>query len=384
DKLQKPPAQKQNVAGMLGNGLLTNDGEDWRRQRKLAQPAFHMNRISSYADTMVDYTVGTVESWRDQTEVEAHEAMLQLTMEIVAKTLFDAEVSDDADDISHAITAAMHLAEKMIARPLRARLWKIDYPGNTHLAQRRASQAVVDRTIYRFIEDRRQSGENKGDLLSMLMRAEYEDGSRMSDKQLRDEAITLFIAGHETTANALTWALYLLATHPHVYDKAVQVVDAAVGSRRATMADMGALDYIKWIVQETMRLYPPAWIFSRQVKAPLTVHGYDVKPGAVVAISPYVIHRDPRYWDNPTVFSPERFATHGDKLKDGYLPFGGGPRVCIGNSFAMMEMVLVLTTLLQHYRFELAPGQDVQAMPSVTLRPADGMRLRLDQREVAV
>jgi cytochrome P450 len=383
DKLQKSPIQKRNLGSLLGNGLLNNEGEDWRRQRKLAQPAFHMQRISSYADMMVDYTARTVDSWRELDEIEVHEAMMHLTMEIVAKALFDADVTDDADDISHAVTTAISIAERDIGRPVRARLMSIPFPGNRELASREAARETLDNTIFRFIEDRRALDEDRGDLLSMLMLATYEDGSHMSTQQFRDELITLFIAGHETTAVALTWALYLLAEHPAVYEKAVAVVDAVVGDGRATMDDLKQLAYIKMIVQEAMRLYPPAWIFARQVVETVEVQGYTLAPGSIIAISPYAIQRDPRYWEDPEAFIPERFETHDDNVKSGYLPFGGGPRVCIGNSFAMMEMTLVLTTLLQHFRFETAPDQSIEAVPVITLRPKDGVRLRLHQREVS-
>lgn len=380
-KLHKSPIAKQNLGRLLGNGLLTNDGEDWRRQRKLAQPAFHMQRIASYADVMVEYTQRAVERWQQQTEIEAQEAMMHLTMEIVAKTLFDAEVSEDADDISRAVTTAIEVANRDIGSPLRSRLMQIPFPGNHHLQQRNAAQQTLDNTIYRFIEDRRKLGEDKGDLLSMLMLATYEDGTQMSTQQLRDEAITLFVAGHETTANALTWALYLLAEHPNVHKKATMVVDGTIGSRPATMEDLRALEYIKMIVQESMRLYPPAWVFGRFTIEPVAVRDYTLAPGSAVVVSPYVLHRSPRYWNNPSDFVPERFETHEDTLKAGYVPFGGGPRVCIGNSFAMMEMTLVLATLLQHFRFETVPGQEIEAVPLITLRAKNGIRLRLLQRE---
>ncbi len=376
----KPPNQVKTLGRLLGDGLLTNNGDDWRQQRKLAQPAFHMQRIGAYGDVMVDYTLNRVERWQQLPEVEAHSEMMHLTMEIVAKTLFDADVTNDTDDISHAVSTAIETASGMIARPLKQALRWMPTPENL-----RAKDATeqLDRVVYQFIEDRRALGEDKGDLLSMLLLAEYDDGSRMSDKQLRDEVITLFLAGHETTANALTWALYLLAEHPDEYAKAVAAVDRALGKRRATINDLPQLDVLKRVIQETMRLYPPAWIISRATTEPMTLQGYTIAPGAILVMSQYAMHRHPRYWDAPDAFQPDRFLTQPDSVKAGYFPFGGGPRVCIGNSFAMMEMTLVLATLLQHVQFELVSGQAMDLDTAITLRPADGIRLKLRQRESA-
>ncbi len=376
----KPPNQVKTLGSLLGDGLLTNNGDDWRQQRKLAQPAFHMQRIGGYGDVMVDYTLNMVQRWQQQPEVEAHSEMMHLTMEIVAKTLFDADVTNDTDDISHAVSTAIEAASNMIARPLKQALRWMPTPEN--LRAKDATQQL-DCVVYQFIEDRRALGEDKGDLLSMLMLAEYDDGTRMSDKQLRDEVITLFLAGHETTANALTWALYLLAEHPDEYAKAVAAVDAALGNRRATIGDLPQLEALKRVIQEAMRLYPPAWIISRATTEPITLQGYAIEPGAILIMSQYAMHRHPRYWDAPDAFQPDRFLTQPDSVKAGYFPFGGGPRVCIGNSFAMMEMTLVLATLLQHVRFELAPGQNVDLDTAITLRPKDGLRLTLHQRDPA-
>ncbi len=377
--LIKPPVQRRNLGRLLGDGLLTSDGGYWRQQRKLIQPAFHMQRIASYGDTMVHYTQQTVAQWRNEPEIDAHEAMMHLTMQIVAKALFDAEVTDEADDISRAVTNAIDATSKVLMRPARQLfMWA---PTTINQTRREATR-TLDAVVYGFIRDRRAAGNpDTGDLLSMLMRATYEDGSTMSEKALRDEIITLFVAGHETTANALTWALYLLAQHPDVYAKATQAVDDTLGGRAAAMADLPALAYIQWIVQESMRLYPPAWVLSRATTAPLTVRGYELPVGAIVLASPWAMHRHPAYWYEPDTFRPERFATHEDKLKAAYFPFGGGPRVCVGNSFAMMEMVLVLATLLQHFCFEMVPGQAIEPEPVVTLRPNTAVRMRMVQRQ---
>ena len=249
----------------------------------------------------------------------------------------------------------------------------------------RADRAVreLDRIVYGMINERRASGEDKGDLLSMLLLAEDEDGSRMSDKQARDEAVTLFLAGHETTANALNWTWYLLAQHPEVEAKLHDELDTVLAGQPPTLDDLKRLPYTEMVMKESMRLYPPAWSFSREALEDIQLGDYTVPKGSVVAILGYLTHRDPRWWDAPEAFMPERFSEENEANipRYVYIPFGGGPRICIGNSFAMMEARLLLATIASRYRLALSPGQKVEPQPLITLNPKNGLPMTLRVRE---
>ena len=379
DKFHKSPMLKKVTEPVLGQGLLTSDGEFHRQQRKLAQPAFHHNRISNYADVMVDYTARMLDGWQTDEPRDVHHEMMHLTMQIVAKTLFDADVSEDADSIGHAISFAVADASENMVRVLRLPEW-VPTPLNR---KRRQTRAAMERTIMATIEERRQSSEDKGDLLSMLLLAQDEEnGARMSDRQVHDEAMTLFLAGHETTANALTWTLYLLSQHPDVEAKLLEEIDRVLGRRLPAMADLRELSYTDRVIKEAMRLYPPAWVVARYVIDEVNIGGYDIPAGSIIMISQYVMHRHPDYWDEPDAFKPERF-TEGweDRVpRYAYFPFGGGPRVCIGNSFAAMEANLVLATIMQRCTLDLVPGQTVEMEPLITLRPKGAMRMTVTER----
>jgi cytochrome P450 len=362
---------------LFGDGLLTSEGDFWLRQRRLAQPAFHRARIASYADTMVKYADRLQAEWKDGEERDIHAEMMRLTLQIVAKTLFDADVDQDAKEVGRALAALMELNSdfrKLILTPT----W-LPTPRNI-----RAAVAIrrLDKIIFRFIGERRTSGKDAGDLLSMLLAARDEDGSRMTDRQLRDEAITIFLAGHETTANALSWTWMLLSQNPAVETKLQAELDAVLAGRTPSLDDLPKLRYTGLVITESMRLYPPAWGMARVAIEDVEIGGYPIPKGCGVSLAQWVVHRDPRWFDAPEEFCPERWE--GDLMKRlprfAYFPFGGGPRQCIGNNFALMEATLLLATIAQRFRIRLVPGHPVVPMPSITLRPRYGIRGKLEAR----
>jgi cytochrome P450 len=382
EKFHKGPAFKKVTAKALGTGLLTAEGNFHRRQRKLVQPAFHYARIASYASVMVDHTTRMLDGWQPDETRDVHREMMKLTLGIVSKTLFDADVSSTADAIGEAITIGLHATEERVRSPFSLPEW---LPTGKN-KERRQAGALIDNTIMGIIAERRASGEDKGDLLSMLLlAADEDDGDQMTNRQVRDEAITLFIAGHETTANALTWTWYLLSQHPEVEAKLIDELDRALAGRAPSVDDLAQLPYTDMVIKESMRLYPPAWIIAREAIEPVTIGGYAVSRGSIIMMSPYITQRDPRYFEEPESFRPERFAPELEKTipRYAYFPFGGGPRICIGQSFAMMEARLLLATIAQRYRLSLVPDHQVAVEPVVTLRPRHGIQMSLALREPA-
>ena len=365
---------------LFGNGLLTSEGDFWLRQRRLAQPAFHRGRVASYADTMVRYASRIAKEWRSGEECDIHAEMMRLTLSIVAKTLFDADVDREAKRVGHALEAIMHLNSdfrKLILTPT----W-LPTPRKIRAT---IATAKLNRIIYRFIEERRTSGVDKGDLLSMLLAARDDDGSRMTDRQLRDEAITIFLAGHETTANALAWTWMLLAQNPQVEAKLHEELDRVLGGRPPTVDDLPSLRYTNNVITESLRLYPPAWGMARVAIEDTEIAGYPIPKGCGVSLAQWVVHRDPRWFEAPLEFRPERWE--GDLLKRlprfAYFPFGGGPRQCIGNNFAVMEANLLLATLAQQFRISLVPGREIIPAASITLRPKTGIWGKIEKRNSA-
>ncbi|HXG68619.1 MAG TPA: cytochrome P450 [Blastocatellia bacterium] len=363
---------------LLGQGLLTSSGDFWLRQRRLAQPAFHRHRIAAYAETMAVYAEKMAASWRDGETRDAHQEMMRLTLDIVSKTLFDADVGGHANDVGAALEVVMDRLSSQ-GSLIRALDQYLPTPGTIRF--RRATRRL-DEIIYGIIRQRRASGQDTGDLLSMLLHAQDEDGSRMTDRQLRDEAMTLFLAGHETTALALSWTWYLLSLHPDVEERLAEELRAALGGRRPGMEDLPNLPFADKIIKEAMRLFPPAWSIGREALQDCEIGGYHVPAGTQVYMMQWTMHRDPRYFDNPEAFDPDRWTDEFIRQlpKYAYFPFGGGPRLCIGNSFAMMEAVLILATVAQKVRLTLAPNQTVTPWPSVTLRPRDGIRMVVSRR----
>ena len=365
---------------LLGNGLLTSEGEFHLRQRRLAQPAFHKHRIASYAVTMSDYAARTSERWRDRQTLDMHTEMMRLTLGIVARTLFDADVENEAAEIGEALTRAFE-SFNFAMLPFTEYLEKLPLPS---VRRFNSARDTLDRTIYRMIDERRLSGEDKGDLLSMLLMATDTegDGGGMSDLQLRDEALTIFLAGHETTANALTWTWYLLSQHPQVEATLHAEIDAALNGRVPAYDDMPSLPYTRMVLAESMRLYPPAWAIGRRALESFDARGFTIPKRSVVLMSQYIVHRDARFFPNPERFDPDRWKPEAvaQRPKFSYFPFGGGNRVCIGEQFAWMEGVLLIAALAQKWRMRLVSGHPVEVQPLITLRPRHGMRMFLEKR----
>jgi cytochrome P450 len=362
---------------VFGRGLLTSEGDFWLRQRRLAQPAFHRARIAGYASTMVEFAERLLHEWQDGEERDIHAEMMRLTLQIVGKTLFDADVECDAQDIGKSMELLLELSANF-RRTIFIPHW---VPTPTNFRLERAIRQI-EKVLYRMIAEKRASGRDSGDLLSMLLAAQDEDGSRMTDQQLRDEAITLFLAGHETTANTLSWTWWLLAQNPAVEAKLHAELRTVLGGRAPSLDDWPKLVYTNHIITESMRLYPPAWGTARTAVEDHEIAGYAVPKGSGVSFAQWTVHRDARWYDAPDEFRPERWE--GDLLKRNpkfaYFPFGGGPRQCIGNTFALMETALTLATIAQRYRFRLVAGHPVVPLASITLRPRYGIRVVLESR----
>jgi cytochrome P450 len=363
---------------VFGEGLLTSEGDFWLRQRRLAQPAFHRGRIAGYASAMVEFAERLLAGWKDGEERDIHQEMMRLTLQVVGKTLFDADVAGDAHEVGKSLEELLEIGANF-RRTVFVPQW-IPTPANRRIEK---SISHIERVLYRIIAEKRASGRDTGDLLSMLLAAQDEDGSRMTDRQLRDETITLFLAGHETTANTLAWTWWLLARNPAVEAKLHAELDAVLANRTASLDDMPKLIYAGHVITESLRLYPAAWGMARQAVEDYEIAGYKVPKGSGVSFAQWTVHRDPRWYDAPEEFRPERWE--GDLLKRlprfAYFPFGGGPRLCIGNNFALMEATLILATIAQRYRFRLVKDHPVVPLPSITLRPRYGIRAVLEKRK---
>jgi len=360
---------------VLGNGLLTSEGEFWRRQRKLVQPAFHQVRIAAYAEVMVSYTKTMLASWKDGQERDIHEAMMRLTLDIVAKTLFDADVSREAEDVGAALQVLMSKFFRQAGFALLLPR-SIPIPTTRHL-QRAVGQ--LDKVIYEMIRRRRAGGRTSDDLLSVLLEAQDDEGQGMTDRQLHDEIMTLFLAGHETTANALSWTWLLLGQHAEIEEKLAEELRRVLAGRAPTAADLPRLTYTDRVLREAMRLYPPVWVIGRRALAPFPLGEYELPAETNVLMSQLITHRDARYFPEPERFDPDRWDASDPRNlslpRFAYFPFGGGPRVCVGAGFAMMEAVLLLATMAQSFTLAVVPGQSVKYLPSVTLRPKSGIRM---------
>jgi cytochrome P450 len=366
---------------LLGEGLLTSEEPFHLRQRRLAQPAFHRDRITAYGRVMAAEARRTASRWTDGETLDVSREMMRLTLSIVGKTLFDADVEDEADEIGAALNDAMSLFNRL-TNPFGELLDRLPVPGTLRLKRARER---LDTTIYGMIQEHRKTGGDRGDLLSMLMLAQDTegDGTSMTDEQLRDEALTIFLAGHETTANALSWTLALLALHPEAEARLHEELDTALSGKPPEPEDLPSLPYARMVLAESMRLYPPAWTIGRQPLEDFEVGGYFIRAGSIVMLSPWVVHRDPRFFPEPERFLPERWLADDEEARHrfAYFPFGAGPRKCIGEGFAWMEGTLVLATLAQRWRLRLAPGQRLAPEPLITLRPRGGMRMSLKRRE---
>lgn len=363
---------------MLGMGLLTNEGDSWLRQRRLLQPAFHRTRLDGFAQTMVGHSEATAQRWEDAAArglpLDIAAEMMRLTLEITGRTLFSVDLSGAARDIGTALTAALAITNDRMNAIVRLPNW-VPTPANRRFVR---AVGLLDHVVAGMIAERR-AGYEADDLLTMLLEARDADtGETMSDQQLRDEVMTLVLAGHETTANGLAWAWHLLATHPGVARRLAAELAAVLGERSPTLADLPHLPYTAMVVDEVLRLYPPAWLIDRQALRNDTIDGYHIPAGSTVMLSPYVTHRHPELWEQPEGFDPERFTSEcaAQRPKLAYFPFGTGQRLCIGNQFALLEMRLIIATLARRYRLELVPGHPVESDPQITLRPRHGLLMR--------
>jgi cytochrome P450 len=371
----------RNGRRLLGHGLLTSEGDLWRRQRRLIQPAFQRQRLLGYGSTMVSAADQLLSTWQDGQRRDVHADMMALTLDIALRTLFGAELGDEGARISVLVEAALRRFSQRLESlsSLVPDTWPI--PGNLRFLR---SASELDRVVLTIIA-RRQAEPPRDDLLQILLDARDERGAPMSRRQLKDEVMTLFLAGHETTASALSWTWYLLGTHPEVEAELHASLDRTLGGRPPTVDDLPELCFVERVVTESMRLLPPVWAIGRQAIEPVQIGGYDLPKGTLVSMSQWVMHRDPRWFDDPERFWPDRWLDghEGQARKPpryAYLPFGGGPRQCIGNNFALLEATLLLAALAQRFRFELIPDHPIGLWPSATLRPRHGIAVTLRQR----
>ena len=366
---------------LLGEGLVTNEFESHRKQRKLVLPAFHHSKLHYYGGVMAQITARHAESWRHNRIIIAEEEMVKITLGIVAETLFGTKVgSMESATISKALIDFQEAFVKIV-NPFTEILMKLPLPETRRIKK---SKKVVDDSIYRIINEHRQDPDKYQDLLSMLLSAQDEEtGAGMSDEQVRDEAITLFIAGHETTAVALTWAWHLIGQHPEVDQRLYEEVQEVTGGRIPAFADIPRLTYVRQVISEVLRLYPPAWILTREAINDVTIGGHVIPRGATIDMCPYLLHRDERFWDDPDQFDPDRFSPErkGSIAKFNYLPFGSGVRGCIGEQFAWTEAILIMATLVQNWKFHLIEKKPLGIKPFLTLHPDRAYPLRLERRQ---
>lgn len=368
----------------LGQGLLINDGESWLHQRRLMQPAFHRKRIAAYGTLMTEATVVLLERWQAQStgdsSLDIAEEMMRLTLGIVGQTLFSIDLGNETDTIGPAVTTLLKLLGNYVYAPFPP--ISIPTPRNRRLLTAIRS---LDQVVYRMIAERRQQNVDTGDLLSMLLLARDEEtGQGMNDQQIRDELMTMLLAGHETTANTLMWTWYLLSQHPEVERRFYAEIDEVFGGAIPTIEHLSELNYTNMVLEESLRLYPPAPTFSRKAIADDELGGYPIPANSIILVSPYAMHHHPDYWPDPERFDPERFAPEHEASRPhyAYFPFSSGPRMCIGSSFAMMEAQLVMATIAQRYQLRLVPGHPVEPQMLVSLRPKYGLRMTINRRDL--
>jgi cytochrome P450 len=366
---------------LLGQGLLTSEDAVHLRQRRLMQPAFHRDRIAGYGETMVRYAARSADRWHTGETIDVHKEMAGLTLAIVGKTLFDADVEAEADEIGKALTEALELFQRLLMVPYGEFLEKLPIPSTLRF---RSARARLDATIARLIAERRRNPKDRTDLLTLLLLAQDTegDGGGMTDTQLRDEAMTIFLAGHETTANAMAWTWHLLSQNPEAEARLHEELDRVLEGRAPGVADLPRLRYAEMVLSESMRLFPPAWILGRRAIVDHDLGGYRIPAGSILLLSQWITHRDARYFPDPLRFDPQRFTpeAQASRPKFSYFPFGGGPRVCIGEGFAWMEGVLVLATIARRWRFVPVDGIPVTPAAMITLRPKSGLPMRIEAR----
>ena len=368
------------LKGLLGEGLLTSEGDVHLRQRRLTQPAFHRQRVAGYAATIIDYARRLGAHWTDGARRDIAQDMRTLSLGIVAKTVLDADIDGENVQLSDALNALLRWGERVTLPPAVAgAMNRLPLPSTQAY---NTARAYLNGLIEGLIHERRATGADRGDLLSMLIQARDEDGDALSDEEVRDEALTFFLAGQETTALALTWTWYAIARNPEVEAMLHDELGRVLGGRAPTAADMPALGYTNRVFSEVLRLYPPAYVLTRRVVEACEIGGYPIAADSGIVISPYTMHRRPDYFPDPERFDPERWtpAVVETRPKFSYFPFGGGPRVCIGEPLARLEAPLVIATLAQEWRVQLPPNQNVRFAAIGTLRPTGGLPMTLRRR----
>lgn len=356
----------QRLKALLGDGLLTAVQPEHLKHRRIVQPAFHRSRIDAFGEVIVRFTRDRVRGWPVGSTIDVHHETMQLALDIVARTLFGSDLSHEKQTISDALDDALEVFPLMLM-PFSELLENLPIPP---ILRFRRARAALDRVVYDMMREHRADGTDRGDLLSMLIESTDDDGARFTDVQIHDEALTILLAGHETTANALAWTFYLLQRHPEIEAMLHAHVSSVLGDRDPGIDDFAKLDYVRAVVSEAMRIYPPAWLTGRRALEDTTIGEYAVSEGEIVLVSQYVTHRNPRYWDDPDRFDPERWTNgRGPKEKFAYFPFGGGNRLCIGERFAWLELVLAVATIVRHVRFERTNDLDIEPEPLVTMRP---------------
>lgn len=371
----------RNLSSLLGNGLLISEGDFWLRQRRIIQPAFHRERIARFAEMMSRESARTFADWerpaRTGEPIEVLQHMMSLTLRIVAQALMSVEVEGESHALGGDLTYVLTSIMDRNTAPYMYLPMTVPTPANRRF---KAAVRSIDEMVLGVIRKRRARQDSEADLLSMLMAMKDEDtGEMMSDAQLLDEVKTMILAGHETTANALAWTLYLLGENPRAQDRLRQELAQVLADRDPGLSDIQRLPYTKMVIQESMRIYPPAWLTYRRVEQDDVVGGFRIPKRSVAVISPYMTHRHPDFWPDPERFDPERFTPGWDagKPRFAYFPFGGGPRQCIGNEFAMLESQIILASCLRRFKIESVPGHPVVPQPSVTLRPKFGIKVRV-------
>jgi enediyne biosynthesis protein E7 len=374
----KRTRSSSSIKSVTGDSLLTCNGEFWKRQRRMDQPAFHHRQIAGFADQMTAAAARMLDRWQAGPQpLDIASEMAHLTYSIVGQTLFSFDTHSDAETVEQAMRVILPHVFNRLGNLINPPLW-LPTPANRRFSR---SLAAVDQVVYRIIHQHRLAqdrGEPDHDLLAMLMRArDAETGAGLDDSQLRNETITFLLAGHETTANALTWIFYLISQHPAVEQLLLEEITNVLAGKTPTLADIPQLAYTKSVIQESMRLYPPIWIIERRVIQQDVINSYTLPAGSAVVISPYALHRHPAFWQQPGKFDPTRFHAG---VPEAYIPFGAGPRFCIGNEFAMLEAQLITVMVLQAFQLKLLPGHPVEPQPDITLRPKHGMKMTLHPR----
>ena len=388
-KFKKEKRDIEILSKFIGRGLVTTNGAHHKKQRKLAQPAFHTTRIAEYADVMAEYTADMLDEWRPGAVYDVSEEMFKLTMYIVCKTMFNVD-KDAMAGQAERIGEAMHHLQAISNDDFNSIVQWPDWVPIKKNRLRKKERRVLDNTIGELVAARRATAgangliEDSGDLLSMLLLTQDEDNQFMADTELRDQLVTLFAAGHETTSNAMTWTWYLLSQHPEIMGKLQAEIDEVLDGRLPTFQDLPNLPYTEMVIKESMRLYPPAWVLNgREPLEDIMIGDYLIEKGTYIFVSPYVMHRLGHHFPDPERFAPERFTAENEAQieKYSYIPFGGGPRICIGNSFAMMEAQLILATMAQRFDFTLMPDQEIEINPQVTMSAKYGLRMRVADRQ---